>query len=240
VSSTVVEVIPRGEEVTCRLEGEFVIPRMIRRQGRSVDIALVAGRAMLLPADRVRIRVSVGEGCILRLVDIGGLVVYGREGAADEASQWHARVDLAAHAHLTWDGLPTVITDAGVLTRSLTVRLASDASAMLRETLVLGRAGERGGRLAAETDAADAVGPILRESLEVTGADPVPGILGAERVVDSILALGDHAPVADAPGAVRLDFERGGTMLRYLGDAAHASPLGSIHLAAATLERSTA
>ena len=72
---TVVDISPRGEGVSCLLEGELVVPRLVRRHGRSVEVALVAGRAMLLPGDDVRIRITVGEGCTLRLVDIGGLVV---------------------------------------------------------------------------------------------------------------------------------------------------------------------
>ena len=211
--------------MSCALAGELVVPRLVRRQGRSVEVALVAGRATLLPGDDVRIRVTIGEGCTLRLVDIGGLVVYGRPGELGEASEWHARVDLAPGAHLAWEGLPTVITDAGRLTRSLTITLAPGSSATLRETLVLGRAGERGGRLRADTDIRDESGPILRETLDARGDVRVPGILGSARVVDSLIAVGDHPALDEVAGATRLEFERGGTVVRYLGHAAHDSPL---------------
>ncbi|MFE5409560.1 urease accessory protein UreD [Microbacterium sp. NPDC056569] len=232
MNPSVVDISPRGEGVSCTLTGELVVPRLVRRHGRSVEVALVAGRAMLLPGDDVRIRIRVGEDCTLSLVDIGGLVVYGRPGEAGAASQWHARVDLAARAHLAWDGLPTVITDAGSLTRSLTMTLARGSSAMLRETLVLGRVGERGGRLTADTDIRDAIGPILRETLEARGDARVPGILGPTRVVDSLIAVGDDVAVSDVRGTTRLDLERAGTVLRYLGDAAHDSPLsGSLTVA---------
>ena len=237
---TVVDISPRGEGVSCLLEGELVVPRLVRRHGRSVEVALVAGRAMLLPGDDVRIRITVGEGCTLRLVDIGGLVVYGRPGETGDASQWHARVDVEPGARLAWDGLPTVITDAGSLTRSLTITLGHDASAVLRETLVLGRTGERGGRLTANTDVSDARGPIVREALEVRGDSRVPGILGANRVMDSIISVGDQAPVADVPGVTRLELDRAGTVVRYLGESAHDSPLGGVLLDAALLDREPA
>lgn len=229
---TVVEIRPRGEGVTCSLEGDLVVPRLIRRRGRSVDVALVAGRAMLLPGDEVRIRLIVGAGCALSLVDIGGLVVYGRSDAdahADRESQWHAHADLAADARLTWLGLPTVITAAGTLVRSLTIALAPGATATLRETLVLGRSGERGGRLHSDTDVSDAAGPILRETLAIRGDEPVVGILGSARVMDSVVAVGADAGLDAVPGTTLLDLARGGAVLRYLGDAAHDSPLsGSI------------
>ncbi|MBW9108468.1 urease accessory protein UreD [Microbacterium ureisolvens] len=237
---TVVDISPRGDAVSFALGGELVVPRLVRRQGRFVEVALVAGRAMLLPGDDVRIEIAVGAGCTLRLVDIGGLVVYGRAAEVGEASQWHARVDLEAGAHLAWDGLPTVITDAGSLTRSLTITLAPGSSAFLRETLVLGRTGERGGRLRADTDVSDAIGPLVRETLEVRGDSPVPGILGANRVMDSVIAVGDQACVADVPGATRLELDRGGTVVRYLGDAAHDSPLGGLVSGAARHDREPA
>ncbi|GLI26297.1 hypothetical protein ARHIZOSPH14_05390 [Agromyces rhizosphaerae] len=235
MSPTVVEVAPRGDGATCALAGELVVPRLVRRRGRSVEVALVAGRAMLLPGDDVRLVIRVGAGCELTLVDIGGLVVYGRDGesgACGEESGWHARVDLASGARLAWEGLPTVITDAGALDRSLSVTLDPGASCVMRETLVLGRTGERGGTLRMRTDVSDSDGPILCETLTASGALPVPGILGAHRVMDGILAFGDHSPIETVAGATRLELERGGTLLRYLGAAAHESPLAGVTLGA--------
>ena len=229
MSRTVVDITSRGEGVVCGLAGELVVPRLVRRQGRSVEVALVAGRAMLLPGDEVLIDISVGEGCALTLTDIGGLVVYGRPGEGD-TSRWHARVDLSAGARLAWEGLPTVVTDAGQFVRSLTITLAPGSSAILRETLVLGRSGERGGRLTADTGISDPLGPLLRETLDVSGDSPVPGVLGRTRVMDSIVAVGDHGPLPVVAGAVILALERGGTVMRYLGDNAHLSPLGAVRL----------
>lgn len=220
---TVVEVSARGDSVACALDGELVLPRLVHRRGHSVEIALVSGRAMLMPGDHVELDIRVGDGCSVRLVDIGGLIVYGREEVGQ--SQWHARLDLGADAHLVWDGLPTVVTDAGSLTRSMTVRLGAGASVIARETLVLGRSGERGGALTADVDVTDAAGPVLRERLQVRGDQPRPGILGSCRVVDSVLYLGEGIEAPHVPGALRLDLERGGAVLRYLGDHAHDSPL---------------
>nr|WP_242061381.1 urease accessory protein UreD [Microbacterium ureisolvens] len=195
---------------------------------------------MLLPGDEVHIRVAVGAGCTLHLIDIGGLVVYGRPDEIGDPSQWHARIDLAPRAHVTWEGLPTVITDAGSLARSLTITLADQSSAVVRETLVLGRTGERGGRLTADTDVSDPIGPLVRETLEVRGDAPVPGILGRNRVMDSILAVGDptltSALTTDLPGTTRLEFERAGTAVRYLGDAAHDSPLDDVRVGTRRLD----
>lgn len=227
MSATVVEIAARGDGVSCVLSGELVVPRLVRRRGRHVEVALVAGRAMLLPGDEVQMRIAVDEGCTLGLTDIGGLVVYGRAGGRDDPSHWDATVTLGARARLTWDALPTVIADAGALVRSLTVSVGEDAVAVVRETLVLGRTGERGGRLVAETSVADADGPLLRESLRLSGVDPVPGVLGNCRVLDSIVAVGESSATSGIDGISRLDLERGGAVLRFLGDEAHESPLGA-------------
>ena len=61
--------------------------------------------------------------------------------------------------------------------------------------------------------------------LQVRGDQPRPGILGSHRVVDSVLYLGEGIEAPHVPGALRLDLERGGAVLRYLGDHAHDSPL---------------
>lgn len=224
MSTTTVDVTRRGDTVSCALSGGLVIPRLVRRSGSTVEIALVAGGAMLLPGDEVRIDIRIDAGCTLGLVDIGGLIVYGRPGSQDAPSHWHARLEIGTGAHLRWNGLPTVITDAGALERSLRVQLAEQASMLLRETLVLGRDGERGGRVVSETDVVDTTGPLLRETLTVAGTDPVPGVLGTRRITDSIFALGTPE-MPEPDGADRLVLERGGSIIRWLGDHAHASPL---------------
>lgn len=228
MNPTVVEVEPRGADATARLSGELIVPRLIARRGRRVEVALVAGRAMLLPGDHVHLEIRVGEGCTLDLVDIGGLVVYGRPELGDEPSGWRAEITLAPGARLTWEGLPTVVTADGELLRTTVMELASGASVALRETLVLGRTGEAGGRLLSDLDATDATGPLLRESLEVQGEQPEPGVLGRARVMDSIVVLGERLGPADETDIVRLDLAGEGTTLRYLGDAAHHSPLGEL------------
>lgn len=226
MTTTVVEVELRDDVPTYVIDGELIVPRLVRRSGHSIEIALVAGRALLLPGDEVQIEVTVGAGCFLTLVDIGGLVIYGRPEVHGEQAQWHARIALGQGASLTWNGLPTVITEAGRLHRTMTMRVSGDARARVRETVVLGRTGERGGSLDMTTIVQDDHGPLLYESLHAAGSEPTPGILGVHRIMDSVLFVGDDEPLPDVPGATRLEFERRGGMLRFLGDAAHDSPVG--------------
>lgn len=65
---------------------------------------------------------------------------------------------------------------------------------------------------------------MLTEQVHVAGQSPVPGVVGDHRVLDSLLCLGPQDP-PPTPGATRLDLERGGVLLRWLGDQTHRSPL---------------
>lgn len=209
-----------------RLDGELITPRLVRRSGRSVQIALVSGRALLLPGDEVMVRIVIGPGCSVTLTDIGGLVVYGRPGRSEQ-SHFTADIRVDAGAQLNWNALPTVITRDGTLIRDTRVHLAAGAGATWRETLVLGRSGEAGGSVTASTHVTDDHGPVLVEQLVTSGSEHAPGVLGNARVTDTLLAVGAVALLDSVAGATLLQFQRGGSALRFLGERAHTSPLGA-------------
>ncbi|WP_350350884.1 urease accessory protein UreD [Microbacterium sp. A8/3-1] len=202
-----------------------IVPRLIERGPRSARIALVAGGALLLGGDRVDIAVTVGSGCTLDLEDIGGTVAYASDGVA---AFWDVEVTLGADSRLRWAGLPLVIADSADVHRQTRIRLGDGAIAVIRESVVLGRSGERGGRIRHRTSVADAEGPVLEEELDADGGAPVPGVLGANRVLDTIIRVGDRPPAATGRGATFMALSAPGAIARYLGDAAHASPLAEI------------
>lgn len=207
------------------LSAGAVVPRLIERGPRSARIALVAGGALLLGGDRVEIVVTVGDGCELDLEDIGGTVAYGADGAA---STWEAQITLGAGARLRWAGLPLIVADGADVRRRTRMRLGAGAIALVRECVVLGRSGERGGRARLRTSVADDGGPVLEEALDVDGAHPVPGVLGTHRVVDTVVRVGDRPPASAVPGVALLELDAPGAIARYLGAAAHESPLATV------------
>ena len=91
---------------------------------------------------------SVGEGIRLDLFDIAGTVAYHGRG---RPAAWHVRIELAEGAELRYRGEPFVVSDGADVRRTLRVELAETAGLRLRETLILGRSGESGGRLRSET-----------------------------------------------------------------------------------------
>lgn len=194
-------------------------PRLISRDGTHAHVAVAAAGMVLLGGDRVHIEVDVGPGCTLEIEDVGGTVAY--QGAP---SSWALKVRIGIGATLLWQGLPFVVTDDANTKRSTSLDLAVDARAVIRETLVLGRYGERGGRLVSTLAVSDADGPMLVERLEAEGSLPEPGVLGSNRVIDAVLAVGFRPPAR--PGD--LEFERPGSLARHLSDHTHGSPLDRV------------
>jgi len=140
--------------VRCDLRPGALSPRVLSAGRGTARVALVATRALLLGGDHVRVEVHVGEGVELELVEVSGTVAYAGRG---RSASWDVDVRVDARGLLVWDARPFVVADGADVARSTGVTLAAgDAhgaggAALLRETLVLGRSGEAGGRLRSRT-----------------------------------------------------------------------------------------
>ena len=188
-----------------------IVPRVIGHGVSSARVALVAGGALLLGGDEVSINITVGEGCALELEDIGGTVAYDADG---EQSRWTVDVVVEAGGVFLWHGLPMIVADGANVVRTIRMALAANAVACLRETVVLGRVGESGGRVHQRTD------------ITIASVD-IPGLIGPNRVLDSVLSAGVRG-LAVLPPVRVLEFENAGSLARYLGMATHTTPLDAI------------
>jgi urease accessory protein len=213
-----IAVHPGAERVRVGLVTGALAPRLIDRDATSATVALAAAQMLLLDGDAVRIEIEVGDECTLEIEDIGGTVAY------PGASSWHIRARVGAGGRLIWRGLPFVVTAEGSARRSTEVVLGAGASLLLRETLVLGRHGEVGGGIDSSITVRDDDGPLLVERLSAAGARPGPGVLGAHRVLDSVIAIGYRPPTG--PGDLVLD--RPGAVARFLGPDTHTSGLDAV------------
>jgi urease accessory protein len=196
----------------------------IRNDARSCRIGLLATSALLLGGDQVVIEVEVGPGANLELFDVAGTVAYHGRG---QPAAWHTTARVADGGTLRWAGEPFVVADGADVLRTLELELDAYATLRLRETVVLGRSGEVGGRLRTRTGIRVDGEPVLLEDqrLDPSGLRRCPGMLGDHRVIDSLLAVGG-SPSAPPPGAVRFGLigDRG-SVTRYLGSGLAESPL---------------
>ena len=160
---------------------------------------------------------------MLELVDVTATVAYHGRG---RPATWRVSIELAAGATLRYPGAPLVVADGADVTRSLRLELARGARVRLRETTVLGRWGERGGRLRSQTHITQAGQTILLEEqdLDPAGCRTAPGLLGEHRVIDSVWTVGEPTrPVAGATDYALVGDAAG--LTRWLGSSPADSPL---------------
>ena len=200
--------------------GHLAVRRLPARDGVA-RLALVAEGALLLAGDDVGVEVVVEEGAWVEVVEPSGTVAYPMRGG-----RAHWRVSLAVDdgASVRWRGLPFVVAAGADVGRSTSVRLGDGAVVVLREVLVLGRSGEPGGAVGSRLRVDGVDGPVLAEDLLLGPGRPSVGVVGDARVLDTVTVLGARAGAAPE-GVTRLELEGGGTQLRWLGAATHASPL---------------
>ncbi|MFC7375442.1 urease accessory protein UreD [Brachybacterium sp. GCM10030268] len=215
-----------GGAVRLDLEAGLLQPRLVTRGQNSAHVALVAGGAMLLGGDHVTVDVHVGAGCALEIEDVGGTVAYESRGSR---SRFDVRIVVEDGGSLIWRAHPFVVTDGAEVDRDTTIALGEDAWLLLRETLVLGRTAERGGELMARMHARTALGAaLLLEDLALSGTEPLAGVLGEHRVLDSAILLG-RRPESGAQGNAAvaaptiLELDAPGAIARAVADRAHST-----------------
>ncbi len=218
-----------GERHRVFARSGLIRAQTIRNDTRSCRIGLLATTALLLGGDTVAVEVDVGPGATLELFDVAGTVGYHGRG---RSAAWRTTARVAAGGTLRWSGEPFVVADGADVERTLDLDLDAAATLRLRETVVLGRSGEVGGRLHNRTAIRVGSEPVLLEDqlLDPTGLRTHPGVLGAHRVIDTVITVGGPAP-STPPPAVRFALVGGGAWVtRYLGPELATSPLRALCL----------
>lgn len=226
--ATRIAVHRHGGRLRTRLQTGLLRPQPLHGPPDRCRIGLLATTALLLGGDHVELDVQVGPGATLELVDVAGTVAYDGRG---RSASWSVRVAVAEGGRLRWSGEPLVVADGADVSRDLHLELAGGTTALLRETAVLGRAGQLGGVLRTRTRVHLEGRPVLVEDTEL---DPAthrrsPGMLGGLRVLDTLLALGADppGPAVDGLTVFRLAGPRS-HLARYLGPELAASPLHQV------------
>ncbi|WP_183098386.1 urease accessory protein UreD [Nocardioides pelophilus] len=198
----------------------LVRPMVLHHDARAARISLVPEGALLLAGDAIEVDITVDAGARLDLVEPGGTVAFDMRG---DRARWDVRARLGRDAVLTWAGEPFVVAAGADVSRRLDLELAAGAGVAIRDTLVLGRYGERPGGMRQHTTVAVERSPVLVEELPLDAAT-APGLLGGHRVLCSVLLLGRQlAPDPAVPD--RYDLDAGGHLWRRLGAQAHQAAL---------------
>jgi len=172
---------------------------VLRRTLEAVYLVSAAGGP--LGGDRLELRISVASGAMLRLRTVAASVA--QPGLDGGESVLTIRATVESGGRLEYLPEPVVVADNARHATDVTVALADGASLLLRDELILGRHGERGGAYRHSLRVDYAGHPLLRQSLDVSGTDEAsrgPAILSGHRAVGTVL----HAdPALEPPKSPR-------------------------------------
>ena len=121
-------------------------PVVLRQTGaRRVHLVHAAGGP--LGGDELGLDVDVGAGAAIAVHSAGATLVQpGAGAAAGVPARWTVTARVGAGGRLDWAPEPTVVADGAALESALRGRAGGRGRATLREIVVLGRHGQRGGR----------------------------------------------------------------------------------------------
>ncbi|KQY56893.1 MULTISPECIES: urease accessory protein UreD [unclassified Nocardioides] len=184
-----VERTPTHHRITRLDASRFVRPRAVHTEPDRVRVALVAACASLLSGDDVRLEIEVGPGAHLELVEPSATVAYNARGGS---CTWSAAIRVAEGGSLVWGGAPFVVSHGADVERRTTIELDAGAALLHRETLVLGRSAEDGGKVRSTLRATYDRRPLLVEDVDLRdlALRSAPGVLGGHRVVATTTLLG--------------------------------------------------
>jgi urease accessory protein len=188
------------------------VPLVLRRTPEAVYV--VGGAAGPIGGDQLDLRISVGAGAFLRVrTAAAAIALPGPDGLE---SVLRITADVEAGARLEYLPEPVVVSAGARHATIIRVTLAEGASLLLRDELLLGRHGEAGGAARSGLNVDYAGRPLLRQSLEVSGADAVttgPALLAGHRAIGTALWVDPAAAeTQDAGAAAVADSTAGGEL----------------------------
>jgi urease accessory protein len=166
------------------------VPLVLRRTPDAVYV--IGGAAGPIGGDDLSLRIYVAEGAFLRVrTAAASIALPGPDGLE---SVLRLSVSVGPGARLEYLPEPVVVTAGARHATVVAVSLDEGASLLLRDELLLGRHGEDGGAGKTVLRVDYAGRPLLRQSLEVSGADLGslgPAMLAGHRAVGTLLRVND-------------------------------------------------
>lgn len=194
--------VATGRTVLRELHSMAPLTLFPRRGGTGPHVYLVNAATTPLGGDELALTVRVGPGARLRLSGVAATLAL--PGPHGEASSATFDVEVGEGGCLDYLPEPTVVTARARHTALLRADLAADARFRARETLVLGREGERPGQLTTSTRITRSGTALLHQDLVV--GDPVLDASAAYLAGRRVLATEVLVGGADPPAAVGGDW----------------------------------
>jgi urease accessory protein len=186
--------VTRGGVARLR-RGDRLAPRIIGSNGR-VHATLLATQAGPLAGDADRVVIEVGAGAALELSPVAATVALGGSARTELTTE----VTVHAGGRLVLDEPALVVCDGAAVCRRTLLRLGPGAVAAVREAVVLGRTGERGGAVAATLRVTTLDGaPLLHDELRLDGPAPADRVAlpPGHRTIVTAALLGTRPPGAE-------------------------------------------
>ncbi|MEU0479810.1 urease accessory protein UreD [Streptosporangium sp. NPDC006013] len=181
-------------------DGPFDL-RRARPHGDQARVCILGVMSAPLGGDRLRIEATAEPGAHLHITTAAATIAL--RGPTTAHATYDVHLTVAEHASLHWLPQPLISAARSNLRQSCTIDLAPTARLLLREQIVLGRAGEPPGRLATRLTVHRDGRPLLDQHTmygpEAPGWDG-PAIAAGHRAIGQTLiidpALDRHPPQA--------------------------------------------
>jgi len=166
------------------------VPLVLRRTPSAVYV--VGGAAGPIGGDSLSLSITVGAGAFLRVrTAAASIALPGLDGLE---SVLRVCVTVGEGGRLEYLPEPVVVADRARHATLVSVALASGASLVLRDELLLGRHGEAGGTARTALQVSYEGRPLLRQSLSISGTDPAslgPAVLAGHRAAGTLLRVNE-------------------------------------------------
>jgi len=187
--------------------GPRLAPRILGRELGAVRAAFVPTQAGPLAGDHDRVRIVVRSGAVLIVEPVAATLAL--PGAARTLLELDAVVEPGGR--LVLDEAPLIVAAGADVERRMTLTLGAGAVAALRETVILGRDGERPGTLVSSLRATLDGRALLHDGLRLRDGDAHVALPPGHRVLTTISLLG----LRPDPGRDVLALEGPGALARF-------------------------
>lgn len=179
-----------GHAVARLQRGDRLAPRILDGDSAAVRACVLPTQAGPLSGDHDRLRIHVGAGATLVVRPVAATIAM----PGEERIRLDLNIEVGRRGRLVLEEAPLIVAAGADVERSTTVTLAVGAVAVLRDAVVLGRAGEPGGRLVSVLRVCDEAGVVLHDELRLDSATPLRDVHVAlapgDRVTGTLCLLG--------------------------------------------------